>query len=352
MIVKIDFGSDFQLPNKNTLPWQNDLIEFIQKWSDESINCFAVKSSGSTSLPKEIQFTRADLLQSARRTNTFFKLSRHSVFLNCLPLNHIAGIMMTVRAIVAGGKLLYVKPSSNPLTELNALTWNIDFAAFTPMQVFEILRNEETTKRFSSIRNIIIGGAKISNELADNLAHCSNNIYETYGMTETVSHIALRQIAPVFSNCFEVMDQVEIKSGASDNLLIHIAGKEWIETNDIISIIDSNKFIWRARMDDVINTGGEKVYMNEIESSLSNSIGFPFYITKVHDCKLGEKVAIVTDSDVRIEILKSILADTLSAFQRPRIFIQIKQIKKSSLGKMLRYFSDDEIIRSEDLSYS
>ena len=351
MILEVNFNESVSLPESYSLPWKIELADFIQKWNDKSTDNFIIRSSGSTGTPKEIQFTRADLLKSALRTNSFFKLNQNSVFLNCLPLNHIAGVMMVVRAAVAKGTLLSIKPSSNPLAELIGKERKINFAAFTPMQVFEILSNKETAALFPSISSVIIGGAKISNDLSANLAHCNNNIFETYGMTETVSHIALRQIAPVSSSYFEVMDQVEIKIGASDNLLIHIAGKEWIETKDIVSIVDSNKFIWKARMDDVINTGGEKVYMNEIESNLSNSIGFPFFITKIDDDKLGEKVAFVTDSNVRIEILKSIFSESLSAFQRPRIFIQIKEIKKSSLGKVLRHFSKDEVIRSEDLNY-
>jgi O-succinylbenzoic acid--CoA ligase len=352
MIVEIDFSGASMLPDSVEAQWYSEVISFVKEWRNEHVNSFYIRTSGSTSTPKEITFSREDLLKSVARTNAFFNLNSQSVFFNCLPLSHISGMMMVVRAIVAKGKLVCVKPSSNPLMQLTPVNNVISFAAFTPMQVFEILGNENSATEFSKIENVIIGGAKVSEELINKLKGYSNNIYETYGMTETFSHIALRKIAPEFSFYFQVMPGVEIKLGAQDNLKIRIDTSEWIETKDVVTMKDESRFSWKGRLDDVINTGGEKVFVSEIEAILSKAIVFNFYITKMEDEVVGEKVAFVTDYDVDISFLKKIILDYLSPYQRPRIFIQLIEIKQSSLGKTQRYFSTEEIIKKVNLSYS
>jgi len=352
MIVEIDFSGASMLPDSVEAQWHSEVLSFVKEWRNEHVNSFYIRTSGSTSTPKEITFSREDLLKSAARTNAFFNLNSQSVFFNCLPLSHIAGMMMVVRAIVAKGKLVCVKPSSNPLMQLAPVNNVISFAAFTPMQVFEILGNENSATEFSKIGNVIIGGGKISEELIRRLASFQNNIFETFGMTETLSHIALRQISPTHLPYFEVMKGVAIERGASENLMIRIDNTDWIETNDVVEMVDNNHFRWKGRLDDVINTGGEKVFINEIENILSKAIVFDFYIGKVEDELLGEKVAFVTDFHVETTFFKKIICEYLHAFQRPRVLIQLTEIKKSSLGKIQRHYSNDEIIRKEDLSYS
>jgi o-succinylbenzoate---CoA ligase len=352
MLMEFDWSFQNALPIVDKSSWQYAIASFINEWNDESRNSFSINTSGSTGTPKEIIFSRADLLRSANRTNDFFKLDNNSVFLNCLPLNHIAGIMMVVRSFAAKGKLICVKPATNPLIEFVQTKRRISFAAFTPMQIFEIISNPETAELFSEIQHVIIGGAKVSEELINKLKGYSNDIYETYGMTETVSHIALRQIAPKFLSHFEVMHGVAIKSGSQGNLMIRIDTSDWIETKDVVTMKDEIRFSWKGRLDDVINTGGEKVFVSEIEAILSKAIVFNFYITKMEDEVLGEKVAFVSDYDVDISFLKKIILDYLSPYQRPRVFIQLAEIKQSSLGKTQRYFSTEEIIKKVNLSYS
>jgi O-succinylbenzoic acid--CoA ligase len=332
---------DFSLPEAEWLKtvnaemhWQKEIVDFVKLWCS-SATSFAMQTSGSTGTPKMVQHSREELMQSALRTNHFFKLDHTSVFFLCLPVQHIGGRMMLIRAIVAKAKIICVAPASNPLT-VGGSSLPITFAAFTPMQCFDMLQHKQSATLFSSIPHVIIGGGKISDALQTLLNDMPNAIYETFGMTETISHIALRSITPIKENYFQCLEGISVATNEDSLLQIKVENQEAISTNDVVEIIDSNRFRWLGRQDEVINTGGIKVFAHQIESKLHEQFNVPFFITAMDDDKFGQRVVLVVQSMDIAEPLTKNSFETLSNFERPKSIFVLKQFEYSALGKLLK----------------
>lgn len=316
------------------IPWQKEIATFVEEWNSEAVS-FSMHTSGSTGTPKIIQHSREALIQSALRTNQFFKLDVTSFFFLCLPIQHIGGRMMLIRAIVAKAKIVCVAPTSNPLSA-EVFSLPITFAAFTPMQCFDILQHKQSATLFSSIHHVIIGGGKISDALLTLLKNRPNAIYETFGMTETISHIALRSIAPITENYFQCLEGISVATNEESLLQIKVDDQEAISTNDVVEIIDSTRFRWLGRQDDVINTGGIKVFAHQIESKLQSKFSVPFFITAMNDDKFGQRVVLVLQSQEVAESLTKSSFETLSNYERPKSIFVLKQFEYSALGKVLK----------------
>jgi O-succinylbenzoic acid--CoA ligase len=186
------------MPQKKKYPFDltgNDpapVLRFMQEWENESEE-IGVTTSGSTGTPKKMAIPKASMIESAVQTVSFFGIRSTDHLLLCLPVDFIAGKMMIVRAVVSGASLVYLEPAVNPLLSLNSAV-KIDFAAFTPQQVAAILNDAHTRGIFRQIKTVIIGGGEIPYPLEKKLATLPNAIYATYGMTETITHIAVRKI--------------------------------------------------------------------------------------------------------------------------------------------------------------
>lgn len=332
---------DFSLPETEWLstlhvetPWQKEIYAFVELWCS-SASSFAMYTSGSTGTPKQLHHSRNELIKSALRTNHFFKLDHSSVFFLCLPIQHIGGRMMLIRAIVAKAKIVCVAPASNPLsTEVFALP--ITFAAFTPMQCFDILQHKQTAVLFSSIQHVIVGGGKISDALLSLLKDMPNAIYETFGMTETVSHIALRSIAPVTENCFQCIEGVTVATNEESLLQIKVDNQDVISTNDVVEIFDDTRFRWLGRLDEVINTGGIKVFAHQIESKLQSQFSMPYFITAIDDDKFGQRLVLVLQSAELAKTFNKSSFETLANYERPKSIFVLKEFDYSALGKLLK----------------
>ena len=320
--------------------WLSPVFDFISLWFDKDVQSFSVQTSGSTGTPKLIQHSRAAMIASAERTCDFFQLEKNDTALLALPATHIAGKMMLVRSIQRGMKLICVEPRVNPLADM-PYDGTVEFAAFTPMQMSITFDDELTVEKLSRINKIILGGGEVSYPLRQKLQTISASVYETYGMTETISHIALKKINGADrSEYFTAIDGVKISTDARDCLVIdapHLSS-ERIITNDIVNIITDNRFQWLGRYDNIINTGGIKVSAEEIERKLQPYLDWSFFIAGVADDLLGQRVVMVVETSKPEEYMHhrygDILNSHLSKYEKPKQILVIDQFSYTENGKV------------------
>ncbi|MFH6604110.1 AMP-binding protein [Maribacter algicola] len=272
-------------------PYEHAIGDFLLDWCNETPH-ISVRTSGSTGKPKQILLKKQHMVNSALATSKFFGLRPGDKALHCLPAEFIAGKMMLVRAMVLGLELDYLQPSSNPL---ELLSKRYDFCAMVPIQVANSL------KKLNNIKTLIVGGAPISNALRTKLRSVDCEIYETYGMTETITHIAARKMGNIRSTeadaHFKVLPEINISQDKRSCLIIdapHIC-EEIIMTNDVVRLISKNEFEWLGRYDNIINSGGIKLFPEQIESKLEETIPKPFFVTGLPDEDLGEKLVLIVE---------------------------------------------------------
>ena len=315
--------------------WRNAIYHFLQNWFDDS-DFILAHTSGSTGKPKSIQLLKQSMLNSARMTNQFFGLDAASVALLCLPASYIAGKMMLVRAMVSGFNLINVAPSANPFEKLPI---SIDFAAITPYQLF----HSAESLRKASVHKIIVGGSPVTSKLEHLSENIPSELYETYGMTETCSHIALRQFnGKAKSDCFTILDGITIRQDERGCLTIkapHLL-KDEIQTNDVVELIARNSFRWLGRADSTINSGGIKIHPEQVEKKLEGIIPSGYFISSVPDEVLENKVVLVIESDTYTPqqegALKSQLEKLLDKYELPKQIFYIPGFIYSSGNKVLR----------------
>lgn len=312
----------------------NSILNFLSFWKIKEQ--FKIMSSGTTGAKKELSFSKKSLIRSAQITIDAFSLKEGDLVINALPLTFVAGKMMFVRAIVGKLRVLVVEPSANPIVKLEN---KISFSAFTPYQLQHII--EESAEKLSLFNKIIIGGSKISDKLDSLIQSTKAEIYETFGMSETLTHIALRPVnGKGKSDYFSVLPAFTISTNEDDCLLInakHI-GNTSIETNDIIRLEGKREFQWVGRKDNVINSGGVKLFPEEIEKKLSKVIDQPFMICKTMDDDLGEKVVLVIESKNDIK-LTDINFSHLSKYEIPKELRLLNQLPRNKNGKLIRVLS-------------
>ena len=312
--------------------------EFLEEWNSPSPNVH-VQTSGSTGAPKPMLVEKARMLASARRTNDFLGLQPGDTALLCMSLDYIAGKMMVVRALERQLDLISVEPSGHPLKncQLSIANCQLDFAAMVPLQVYNSLQVPEEKERLQQIRHLIIGGGAIDDTLADELKDFPNAVWSTYGMTETLSHIALRRLnGPDASDWYTPFPSVSI-SLSEDNCLIIDAPEvctEPLVTNDIAEF-SVNKFRILGRRDNTICSGGLKIQAEELERQLRPHLSAPFLITKRPDEKFGEIVVLLTEGS--IVDARQICEQILPKFHQPRAYLHVSCIPFTETGKPSRH---------------
>ncbi len=286
-------------------------------------------TSGTTQTPKKILFSKESLIQSALLTKEFFNLPNKSKVLHCLPISFIAGKMMWVRALVLGWNMEVVPPSSKPLKNN---TTQYDFAAMVPLQV------QNSLSSIKNIKQLIIGGGTINNELREKILTIPTKCYETFGMTETLTHIAVRKIQRE-KTPFTTLKSITVGISAKGCLEIfapHIQ-KEKIRTHDVVSLLSDNEFYWLGRSDNIINSGGVKLHPELIEQKLSPIIPCPFFVMGIDEPSLGKKVAIVLESETDPSLMEKIKkANRLTKYEMPKECIFISTFKRTESGKIKR----------------
>jgi o-succinylbenzoate---CoA ligase len=321
----------FQIPQ--------ELNDFVKQWKSD-LEYFTLQTSGSTGKPKQIRVSRQSMIRTAALTGQVLDLKKGDTALLCMPLEFVAGKMMLVRALVLGLNLVAVKPSSNPLKEVSSETI-IDFAAMTPMQVQETLKEPATYIKLSKIKKLIIGGAPVNRQLENELQQMPGEIFETYGMTETLTHIALRKInGTKRSESFSVLPGIKISTDNRGCLIIHASHLDDpnVITNDLVEIISPTQFRWLGRADNMINSGGIKIFPEQLEKKLENMIKERFIFTGTPDGKLGEKLVLVieTSTPEKFETLPGLSAENLGSYEKPREVMFLEQFPETSTGKINR----------------
>lgn len=309
---------------------QKQYLNFIHEWNTNKL--ISVRTSGSTGEAKEIHFKKEQLILSATKTINFFNLSPGTKALLCLSMNTIAGKMMIARSIVGNWNLHIKEAISNPLCDSNEA---FDFAAFVPIQIQKII--EEDVHKLKEIKTIIVGGAPISPALENLLKLHKITAYQTFGMTETVSHIALRKIGFDSEKNYTTLNGISV-SEIDDKLIIHYPEmqKDYFLTNDIVRIISTNQFEWLGRADFIINSGGVKLNPELIEQKLTKIFSQPFFITGIPDEKLGTKLALVIENFKGMEITKHQLIEPLEKFELPKVYTILDSFIKTESGKINR----------------
>ncbi|MBL0743746.1 AMP-binding protein [Chryseolinea lacunae] len=291
--------------------FETSLFAFICEWQSGAEN-FTQHTSGSTGAPKAITVTRRQMTTSARMTAEALMLQQGDTALICLSPDFIAGKMMVVRCFETGMKLIAQTPSANPLAQLGDQT--IDFTAFVPYQVHDGLRSPHAST-LQQVRKLIIGGAALDAESERMLQAYGCACYATYGMTETVSHIALKSLnGPRASGDYKTLPGIVITTDPRGCLVIEAPHfPDRIVTNDLVNIKDAHTFSWLGRWDNVINSGGMKIIPETLEAEIGNvmaeqNITLPFVIGSVPDEKLGNKLVLVMEGVVNTPQQQDLLA--------------------------------------------
>ena len=276
--------------------------------------------------------------KSAERTIEYFGLQKNDRLLLSLPCRYIAGKMMVVRAIVGQMNLISVDPA----TDFDFLEQEeFDFGAMVPNQVFKLLEQPSGIEKLQNIRNLLIGGSGISSAMEAQIRPLSSRVVITYGMTETASHIAIRELSGNRkSDLYQCLPGISVSLSETDCLQIHLPEfAEPIKTNDLAELLSDRSFRILGRADSVIISGGIKYSPEALEKKLESVIRERFVISSVHDEKLGEKLVLVIEGKPQeIGILKKEIDALFSAFERPKVIRFLEHFPTTDSGKIRRKY--------------
>lgn len=318
---------------KEGLPFEKDIGNFLNNWLDNN-DYMVVKTSGSTGKPKSIKLKKQAMVHSAIATGNYFKLQPGDSALHCLPTHFIAGKMMLVRAMILGLQIDVIEPSAHLPIDTNK---SYDFSAMVPLQV------QKNLNSLSTIKTLIIGGARVSNRLKQQLQQLKINVFETYGMTETITHIAVKLInnRSVISNqvkksYFSTLSNILISQDSRDCLVINAPNisENQIVTNDVVKLHSETTFELLGRVDNVINSGGIKLHPEQIEEKLSPYINSRFFIASEYDEIFGEQVILVLESDSNT--INTLVFNKLDKFEIPKKVYTISKFIETASGKIQR----------------
>lgn len=297
--------------------------EFILEWFNSN-SFITVTTSGTTGVPKKIKIEKQAMVNSALTTAEFFDLKAGNRVLNCLSTNYIAGKMMLIRSIVLGFDMDFVAPASNPL-KYNTKVY--DFVAMVPLQV------ENSINELGNVKKLIIGGAKINENLKKQLLGLPTLIFETYGMTETITHVAAKKISDSY---FSLLPNVTISIDSRNCLVIDVPriSDSKIITNDVVNIVNSNEFELLGRIDNVINSAGVKLFPEQIEMKLAHKIQTRFFVIGIPDDQYGEQLALVIEGSPFP--FDTTFFNELLPFEKPKAIYFVPNFIETESGKIKR----------------
>ena len=310
-----------------------DIQGFLLAW-DNGDDCIEVQTSGSTGIPKKMRVKKSYMLASARRTNDYFGLKKGDRTLLCMSLDYIAGKMMAVRAIERGLQMDVVEPCGHPLANVSC---GYDFMAMVPMQVWNSLRNDDERVWLCETGQLLIGGGEISREMESELEHLPCQSWSSYGMTETLSHIALRRLSgPEATEWYTPLPGVSLSLTEDGCLVIDAPAVHdgRLVTNDIAEMAPDGRFKILGRKDNVICSGGIKIQAEEVERLLRAHLRVPYMITKRRDEKFGEVVVLLTEGDV--DTARDVCQRVLPKYWQPRDYVHTDQVPMTETGKPAR----------------
>lgn len=314
-------------------PYQEAVGTFLLEWLSDS-KYVLTHTSGSTGAPKPIKILKRHMMHSAFATAKHFSLPEKTTALLCLPVNYIAGKMMLTRALVLGWHLDITIPKSNPL---DAVYRRYDFCAMTPFQL------DNSLGRLHLIKKLIVGGGAVSPALILRLKEVDTKIYETYGMTETVTHIAVRRINSKKEKQqpipFKTMPKVTVSLDERSCLVIKAkaVSRDPVITNDVAKLLSHKRFIWLGRIDNVVNSGGIKLFPEKIEEKLATLIDVPFFVGGIPDDQLGQKLVLFVENSAPYTFAKAdIAALELDKFEIPKAVVTLASFDRTDNGKLRR----------------
>jgi len=338
----------------NTLntTFEKHLFTFIRQWYSKEQSIY-VRTSGSTGKPTNIQIYKRQMIASAKNTILKFNLKTGDKVLMCLDSSQIAGMMMVVRAITGQLNLMAVRPSANPFETLTE-EQQPDFAAMVPYQLKGILRsNSKHRKMLNNLKVLLLGGGPVDDARENEILKLKVPVYLGFGMTETVSHIALRCLnGPGLSSEYKCLQGIEIKTDIRGCLCIkgNITDNKWVITNDQVTLTDEHSFFWHGRADNVINSGGIKIHPEELEKLIARYfIGkdqkFNFFVTGLPDADTGQKLYLIVEGkSVKQDWIKE-LKNLLPAYQNPKEVLFIDKFSYTENGKTQRNKTIQNIIK-------
>ncbi|WP_052671310.1 AMP-binding protein [Aequorivita vladivostokensis] len=304
--------------------------KFILEWLDKN-DFITVKTSGSTGTPKTITLQKEKVYNSAEATVKYFDLNENIKALLCLSSEYIAGKMMLVRAMTAGWDLHTTAPEKNPLENIDDA---FDFSAMVPYQVFHSLKD------LHKVKKLIVGGGAVPLELEQQLQKVNTRVFATYGMTETISHVAVRPITGTEKSAiFSALPKINFSLNENNCLQIHAPeiSEETVVTNDVVELISPTSFKFLGRADNVINTGGVKVHPEVVEEKLSLHINQPFFIASEKDDALGERVILIIESEEYFQLKDFSRAfKSLSIYEKPKHIYSATHFLYTETGKIKR----------------
>ncbi|AKD55380.1 AMP-binding protein [Spirosoma radiotolerans] len=358
MVVNPVYPDTWPVPQT---PYEDEALAFCRAWLANQQQ-FTLFTSGSTGTPKSIQLTRAQMKASAYLTGQTLGLQAGDPALVCLNIRYVAGIMMLVRGLELGLPMTIIEPASNPLDGLNLAMANFAFTALVPLQLQTILANSNPESRakqvaiLSKMKAILVGGAATSLALEQALQEINAPVYATYGMTETVSHIALRRLnGPDTSDVFTALTGVELGTDARGCLHITSAATnfERIQTNDVVDLIassngESTQFRLLGRADRVINTGGVKVQPEQVESliqavlatdkAVSNRPVPRLFVAGLPDERLGQRIVVISEQEPintdQWQRIQHAIRETLGPYAVPKERITVARFAETPTGKV------------------
>ena len=297
--------------------------DFILDWFDDK-EYIEMNTSGSTGIPKRIKVKKQAMVNSALSTGDYFDLYPGNKVLHCLPVKYVAGKMMFVRGFILGLDVDFVAPSSQPLRNNDTV---YDFCAMVPLQA------QHSIEALKNVKKLIVGGAKVSTALENELKQTTVQSFETYGMTETVSHIAAKKIG---ESVFTVLPNVTIATDERNCLVINAPSisDEKIVTNDLVELISPTSFVFLGRLDNIINSGGIKLMPEQIEEKLAPHIPQRFFVAGMFDEELGQKLIVAIEGKP-YAFDKSIF-DILDKYERPKEIVFVDKFKETPNGKIIR----------------
>lgn len=339
---------DFELAHDFKEKWAQDAIAFCKSWLQGQEH-FLLQTSGSTGKPKVIEVHREQMIASALATAAFLGTNSQTKILNCLHPAYIAGKMNLVRALVWNCPICCEAPSNDPISA-ESQAFDPDFITLVPMQLSQLLTKPKKTK---NLKYLLVGGAALSERQKTHIVDADLPAWQTYGMTETVSHIALAKIeqGPLI---YRALPQVEIGQDEQGCLWVKAAMSkdQVIQTNDFITLYSDSTFSWKGRKDFVINSGGIKLHPELLEPKIEPVIqevlpGSEFFLTGVQDEVLGEKMVLIVESEdedlERSTLILEQISHVLDKYEVPKRIFYVKSLSRTTSGKLDRRASLDSI---------
>ena len=322
-------------------PFLKDIVDFLDIWFDHTQAQVEVATSGSTGTPKVIGLSKAAMTKSALKSAAFFSFEKEHRTLLRLPVRFIAGKMMLVRAIVSEMDIVLEAPSATELLEnMN----DNEIFHFIPMTPFQFSTGyAKHPNKFKRIKTILLGGGPITTDVSAILPKVDTVVYHGFGMTETITHVAVKKLNHGKQDSYQTLSGVTVSSDSENRLIIaadHLGGI--IKTNDVVELKGDTSFRWLSRWDNVINSGGVKLYPEQIESKLASSIEASYFIYGQEDTKLGQRpVLFVESSKIDIPELEVHFMNALDKYERPYKIYTLPTFLRTANGKIKRKATAD-----------